>query len=227
MGYSLSWIAIKGRSDREIQQLLGFKNTGKFGNYGEHRIVGRELRNGWYILIANKCDDPTTKGKVLAKISKGCQAVVCSIEEHVMFSSCAFWKNGKKVWSVKHRGDEDAFDLVKTGKLPESYSLLKKELIEKQKSEGGEKADVDHIFDLPLELAKQYVGFKHDESTSDIADGTYEILDVGSLRKFSRIMAAWKPWLIVFIVLLIVGFILAATGELVRWIIKFVMGFVP
>lgn len=227
MGYSLSWIAVKGRPDREIRQLLGLKSTGKYGTYGEHRIAGKDLRNGWYILIANECDDPITKGEILAEISKGCRAVACSIEEHVMFSSCAFWENGRKAWSVQHRGDEGAFDLVTTGKLPESYSLLKKELIEKQKSEGGEQADVDHVFDLPLELAKQYVGFRHDEGAGDTENGTYEILDAGLLQKCSRILAAGKPWLIVFIVLLIVGFILAAAGELARRIIKFVTGLVP
>src|SRR5262245_51761905 len=105
MGYSLSWTAVKGRSNKELKQVLGFRSTGTHGNYGEHTLVGRQLRDGWYLLIANTCDDRIAQNITLAHLSKGCQAVACSIEEHVMFSSCVFWNEGKKVWSVKHRED--------------------------------------------------------------------------------------------------------------------------
>lgn len=226
MGYSLSWIAIKGRSDLEIHQLLDLKKTGKLGDYGKHRIVGRALKDGWYILIANGCDDPITKSKVLALLSKRCEALTCSIEEHVMFSSCAFWKNGKKVWSVKHRGEEGPLDITKTGKLPESYTMVERELIEAQKAEDEENGGVDHLFDVPLVLAKQLVGFRHDEETPGIEDGTYEILELSARQRIGRAIKATLPWLYIVGVIVAVGLAMATASWFIDWLLKLVKDFV-
>jgi hypothetical protein len=226
MGYSLSWIAVKERPNEEIQRILGLRKTGKHGDYGKHSLVGHQLRDGWYILIANTSEDRITKGKILTKLSKGCQAVACSIEEHVMFSSCAFWNKGKKIWSVKHRGEEGAFDVVNSGKLPENYSLLKDQFIAKQKSEGGERAEVDHVFELPLSLAKQLVGFKHDEEISDLPDGSYEIFEYGYLQRISRAVSASLPWLYVVGVVALLGFAMIVARDLIGWAIQLVKGFV-
>jgi len=227
MGYSLSWIAVKGRSSKELQQVLGFRSTGRHGNYGEHTLVGRQLRDGWHLLIANTCDDRIAQNTTLAHLSKGCQAVACSIEEHVMFSSCAFWNEGKKVWSVKHRGDRGVFDVVKSGNVPANYSLLKSELIEMQRSEGDENAGVDHVFELPLQLAKQLVGFKHDEELS----GSYEILELNYLQRASRVVAASMAWLYLAGVLVGVTVLLSLVAVVVRgsfgWIIRLAKSLLP
>ncbi len=231
MGSSLSWIAVKGRSNEELQQILGFKATGQRGDYGKHPLVGRQLPDGWYILIANTCDDRITKSKTLTQLSKGCQVVACSVEEHVMFSSCAFWNKGKRVWSVKHRGEQSVFDIANSGKLPEGYFLLKNELIEKQKAEGGEKADADYVFELPLEMAKQLVGFKHDEEITRVADGPYEVYELNFLQRASRVIASSIPWLYIVGVLVIFGFFMIVVGDLARdlinGLIQFVKGFLP
>ncbi len=225
MGYSLSWIAVKGRIDLEVLQLLGLKKTGKHGDYGKQRIVGRMLKNGWYILIADGCDDPMTKAKVLALLSKGCEAVACSIEEHVMFSSCAFWKKGKKVWSVKHRGDEGPLDIVKSGKLPERYTLIERELIEAQKTEDNESESVDHVFDIPLLMAKQLVGFRHDEETLEL-NGTYEILELNYRQRIDRAIRATLPWLYLIGIILIIGVVMVIAADAARslmdWLLKLV-----
>ncbi len=225
MGYSLSWIAVKGRTTEDLQRLIGFRSTGKPGNYGEHYLVGRSLQDGWYILIANSSDDPIANNKMLSELSKGGQAIVCSVEEHVMFSSCSFWDKGKKAWSVKHRGDRNVFDLVKSGKVPKSYASLMEELVQKQKAESGENADVDHIFELPLELAKQLVGFRHDQETGDAGDGSYEILELRFLGKVTKVIAASKPWLILISGILLSGVIIAALGDLTRRLIDDIMRF--
>jgi hypothetical protein len=40
-----------------------------------------------------------------------------------------------------------------------------------QIAEGGEAADVDYIFEIPLKVAQSIVGFKHDEDCSHIKTG--------------------------------------------------------
>jgi hypothetical protein len=226
MGYALSWVAIKGRSTEELRKILGFKATGKHDNYGEHALVGRQLPNGWYILIANACDDRITKSKLLTELSKGCQVVACSIEEHVMFSSCACWNKGKKVWSVRHNGDRGTFDIVSSGKLPENYSSLKHELIEKQKTEGGENAEVDYVFELPLQMAKQLVEFKHDEEMDQV-DRSYEIYEFNLFQRVCRAISASFIWLYIGGFLLFIVVFWVAMSELGRWIEKVIKGIVP
>ncbi len=226
MGSSLSWIAVKGRTPEEVRKILGVRGTGKHGNYGEHVLVGRQLPSGWHILIANVCDDKITKSKLLTELSKGSQIVACSIEEHVMFSSCAYWNKGRKVWFVRHNGDRGTFDITNSGKLPESYSLLKSEYIEKQKSEGGENAEVDFIFELPLQMAKQIVGFKHDEETDPI-EGSYEIYELNLSQKVSRAISASIGWLYILgflVFIMIFGIVMSEVG---RWIEQVIKDVVP
>ncbi len=193
MGYSLSWIAVQRRPADGIKEFFGLKNTGKYGQYGKHKLVGRELDDGWYLLIANRCDDKIIRDENLAKLSGGCQVVACSIEEHVMFSSSALWKDGKKIWSVRHNGEEDHSDITEQGILPASYSVLKNQAIAEQKVESNEDMRVDHLFDLPLLLAKQLVGFKHDEALPKIPQDSYEVFEDGNRPGFVHRITT-SPW---------------------------------
>jgi hypothetical protein len=132
----------------------------------------------------------------------------------MMFSSCAFWKDGKRLWSVKHSGDEGVFNIVRSGKVPRQYASIKKALVEKQKSDGGEKADVDHVFELPLQLAKDLVGFRHDEP--DSTGGSYELLELNYFERAARTAAAAKSWLYVAGVFLGTAVLIGLIGMVVR-----------
>ena len=194
MGYSLSWIAVQGRPTDEVKEFFGLKNTGKYGQYGKHKLVGRELSGGWYLLIANTCDGKIVRDENLAKLSDDCHVVACSIEEHVMFTSSALWKDGKKIWSVRHNGEEDPFDITEQGILPASYSVLKAQAIAEQKAESKEDTMVDYLFDFPLLLAKQLVGFKHDETSPKIQQDSYEVFEDGNRPGLLHGIST-SPWL--------------------------------
>ena len=227
MGYALSWTAVNGLSPEEVHRLLGVKSTGRSGNYGEHPLVGRRLPNGWYIVIADSYDDRIVHKSTLAQLSVGCSVIACSLEEHVMASTCASWQEGKKKWSVEHENERGMLDVKTSGKVPENFSALKEKLIREQEAEGGANADVDHLFDLPLELAKQYTGFKHDEVARDTDDEVYEVLDVGPLQKAARLLTASKIWIIFIVIMFALGLLLAAAGDLAKWAIKFFSKLIP
>jgi hypothetical protein len=196
MGQSLSWVAVRGKSEAELERMLGFRSTGTYSHYGEHALVGRRLGEGWYLLVAKGCNDRIIEPKVLAQLSKKGQAIACAIEEHMTFSACALWTGGRRRWSVAHRGDKSVFDLAKSGKVPKQFASLRHALVEKQKSAGGERAEVDHLFELPLQLAKELAGFKHDEDAY-ASGGAYEILELNYLQRVARAGAAAKSWLYV------------------------------
>jgi hypothetical protein len=61
---------------------------------------------------------------------------------------------------VTHAGDgEDIFDLSVSGALPDGFSDLKQTHTSNQENDGEE---VDHIFEIPLDLAASDFGFRHD-----------------------------------------------------------------
>jgi hypothetical protein len=60
---------------------------------------------------------------------------------------------------------------------PADLAGIRKRLIEAQDADGGEEADVDHIYDVPAELAKILTGFRHDQDTPGVTGDAYHILE--------------------------------------------------
>lgn len=174
MGFSLAWLAVKGKSPADLQQALGLIQTGKHGLYGEHYMVGVMLPSGWYVLIANSCDHAMVLSPA---ISKGCEMVAATLEEHVMYSGVYGWRDGQEIWSLVHDAQQGMLHLETKGNLPPEYAAIFARLSAEQTKEGGADADVDFYFDIPLETAQAIVGFKHDTATNGVDDAAYEILN--------------------------------------------------
>jgi hypothetical protein len=221
VGQALSWIAVKALPEAELAKALRLRKTGKQSDATGAALVGRPLEDGWYLVIANRADDRITQRKTLKLLSRSCQAIACCIEEHVMFSSCALWRNGRQVWSVRHRGDRSSLDLVEAGRLPAEYAASRDHFIGKQKAAGRQEADVDYVFELPLQLAKQFVGFQHDEETPG---ATYEILEPFYSEKIRRAISALIPWLyaaaILIGVIVLLAFVAVVGRTSLQWLFQ-------
>ena len=63
------------------------------------------------------------------------------------------------------------------GAAPPALADIQTGLLEAQGAAGGEKADADHIYDVPVELAKALTGFRHDEDTPGVTGEAYHILE--------------------------------------------------
>jgi hypothetical protein len=48
------------------------------------------------------------------------------------------------------------------GVAPASLDGLRRKQVSQQDTEGGESADIDFIYDVPADLAKDQTGFRHD-----------------------------------------------------------------
>ncbi len=57
--------------------------------------------------------------------------------------------------------------MVAEGTLPQQYDPIRKQHVTEQDEAGGESADVDAIFDVPVELARALTGFRYDQDPSD------------------------------------------------------------
>jgi hypothetical protein len=191
MGYSLSWLASRDKAPGALQHELGCSGSGEFGDYPGFPLVGHMLPSGWYLLIANRCDHLIISDSTLSAISSDCAIVACSIEEHVMYSASSFWNEGKRGWKIEHQSERGLTDLKVLGDPPAEFQQIRQFCAEKQATEEESELSADWFFDIPLLVAKHLVGFKHDETTPGVGEGTFEILRIGEGGILAR---STKPW---------------------------------
>ncbi|MCG7574813.1 hypothetical protein MHM39_14670 [Phaeobacter sp. CNT1-3] len=168
MGFRICYLASKAAPDELIEKLGLTK-----GNSVEEMPAGvwwaAKLENsGWTILWS---EDENFGGSVqaeIAELSQTHQTYICEVNETVMWSSSELWEKGQQVWKVTHAGDgEDRFNLSEIGELPENYTALKQLHFLNQKQE---EENVDHIFEIPLDLPALRIGFRHEDylETKDV-----------------------------------------------------------
>jgi hypothetical protein len=117
MGYSLFWLAVKGKSPDVVRAELKLNPTGEREDVPESPVTGLELPGGWYVVVDNKSLDfaaPT----MLALLSQGADVVTCFVEEHVMASEASQWAGGKRVWHIGHQSDQGILHLDAVGNFP-------------------------------------------------------------------------------------------------------------
>jgi hypothetical protein len=193
VGYSLSWAALKGGNVQTVCSLLELRQTGRLEGIAESKVCGTALPAGWYVVVFNRTE---LKDRILEKLSRTGEVLGCFVEDHVMCSSAAGWKNGKQVWRVAHNGEDDAvLHLETTGQLPAEFEPIREEQFAKQEREAASQDDlkVDHVYDIPAELAKKLTGFRHDQEIPGLPEEVFEVLEPAKLssgflsRLFGRV----------------------------------------
>jgi hypothetical protein len=172
VGYSIGWIAVQTPDHPALFKHTQVRPTNEADEYFESPIAGAAQDGGWFLLVGQGCDHRIIDRRLLASLSARWPCVACSIEEHVMFSSAMLWRGGDEVWSAAHDAQQGIFDLVASGELPSSFDDLQRRTFHEQEAEGGQAANVDLVFDVPLLLAKELTGFKHDEKPTCLAQPT-------------------------------------------------------
>src|SRR5579864_2308015 len=100
MGYSISWIAFKGKTAAQSAELLGLSLSGKFEETPRSKFSGTQLATGWYVVVIDRFGHKFVGTSNLSRVSKTGEVVAAGTEEHVMFSSAEAWKDGKLIWKV-------------------------------------------------------------------------------------------------------------------------------
>jgi len=93
-----------------------------------------------------------------------------------MSSSSELWSDGSQKWWISHEGIAGPKGLDFLGSPPDVFQGVRAEIEETQKKEGGDQADVDYIFEIPLLVAKSITGFKHDEICSHVIGDEFKIM---------------------------------------------------
>src|SRR5262245_58862117 len=185
MGYSLSWIAVKGRRPNSVREELSFRTTGKREEIPESEVSAVEMPGGWYLIVSNHTEQVASDAAMQRLSSSGCELVTCFVEEHVMFSSATGWRDGRKSWSIIHDSQRGIEHLETMGELPASYSSIRERLFAEQKEENIRKAGMrrplffrkvvsieemgcDYIFNIPVEVAHELTGYRHDRDIPEM-----------------------------------------------------------
>jgi len=176
MGLSLSWLAVRGGTRESVLGTLGLRWTGLREEIQESEITGVELPTGWYI-VANSRDYPSfMNDRTLAQLSTSAEVITCFLEEHIMCSSAEGWQSGRRVWLLLHDGQRSIEHLEMKGNFPPIFADIHNRLRAEQDAAGGRKAPIDHIFDIPLELAEAITGYRHDREIPELGDTPFEVL---------------------------------------------------
>ena len=171
MGFSLSWLAVKGKSPETIHAELGLKP--KPGARREARPeadwTAVAMPNGWYLIVANHSES-VAPDAVLQRLSTGGELVTCFVEEHVMVSKATGWRDGQMLWSVTHLAPKDLRHLEVQGTPPPEFAAIRDRLSAKRTS------DCDYIFDIPVETARSVAGYRYDQDIAGLSGEVFEVL---------------------------------------------------
>ncbi len=190
MGFSISWLAVKTDELDQLFELTSLVPTTESDEWLESALSGSVLEGGWYFFQARGCDHPLISGESLAGISKLGPTIACSVEEHVMVSIAQGWQSGARGWLVEHDAQSGILNLSAEGDLPASFESIKDDFFAQQNAEGGEDADVDYIFEIPLQVARSLCGYKHDEGSPPwVSPGPVAFTQAGATYATSG-----KPW---------------------------------
>lgn len=106
-----------------------------------------------------------------------------------MSSASFMWKNGECSWSVVHAAEKNVRNLRIIGSPPADLEALRATALQQQNAERGGfslfgllRAEFDHFFRVPIDLAAKVVGYEHDKVRQAWGKAKYEFLTSQALH---------------------------------------------
>lgn len=178
MGSAYAWLAIKDASADEACEMLGLVRCGGAFDSPETEISGAAMPTGWYLIAVGSVMFDFFMDFSLEELSESHDVMNFDVEEHFMYFKLTYWRGGKNLWNVIHDGGDNVYHLQAEGELPVDFDSLRAEQLKNQNEAGGERAGVDHICEIPLELAHRITGFRYDIRRLDEDAPVFEELDI-------------------------------------------------
>jgi hypothetical protein len=172
MGYSLSWLAVKGKPPQAVLDELALRPTGQREEIPESGLSAVATPNGWYLIVADHTDRVCPDDVMQRLASSGCELVTCFVEEHVMASRATGWRDGKMIWSITHDVQKGRKHLEVLGEPPPQFAAIRDELSARDKP-----GECDYLFNIPVETAKSVCGYQHDEDVPGLSGEVFEVLE--------------------------------------------------
>ena len=172
MGFRVALIAVRGIEADSLYKRYGVRRTGQREEIAESPICGATVSTGWELLYLN--EDPLPHGEVLAELSANAELLFCDVNETCMSSFATGWENGLEKWIVFHDAQQSPVHLVTDGEPPDEYNAIRDAKLRQQAEDGD---DVDHVFDVPIDLFGSLTGIRYDMDLPDSVGEDYETLE--------------------------------------------------
>jgi hypothetical protein len=181
MGFSISWIAVKGVDKGEALTRLGVVDTGEEAEEDAYDFSFAALPDGWLLILSDDFNYPNAER--MAAISTGGEAIAFVVEEHVMYSAARCYRDGSLIWSIDHDGgDKGVHHLDVAGDPPPELGPIHERLSQEQAEEDAGDAMADCIFDVPVELSEALCGYRHDQVRPEGEELTFTLLRYTTAR---------------------------------------------
>jgi hypothetical protein len=195
MGFSLSFLAVKGQIPDEIHRRLGLSDTGIASSIDDDprpAVRGAALPDGWYLILLDDISHPLIVSRPLThSLSQGCEVIGCQVEEHDMFSACLCWRDGAIVWTVVHDARKAPDHLGVWGDPPVRLDDIEAQA--EARAAQPDASDVDHIFEIPVALAYSCCGYRYDQSAFDWGIPVFNVLAEGKKPRRRRTKGQPSP----------------------------------
>ncbi|WP_417762792.1 hypothetical protein [Shewanella sp.] len=197
MGFKIGWIAVKDSEPAAIHKMLSLSPSGEREEFPDSPIAGVELPNGWYLVHFNDFLAPALEEESVSRVSSLGDVVACQVHEGIMVSMASGYKSGQLVWSVVHNAQEALEHLETRGSLPGEFEGIKSKKIQEQAQD--DEGMVDYIFDIPVDMARAYVGYRYDQALPNESELPFQVLEQkqsipGPELKETSKTPAWMFW---------------------------------
>lgn len=177
MGFAITWFAVPETAAEAFLARQNLERTGNSSDTPDHLINQASMQTGWRVIWYDKYECPFLRTHHLRELSRDHDILVCNIEEHSMDSDVTLWRGGAPLWRIHHNGCENgATGLDVEGAPPECLAAIRKTMEQQQDEENRGDASVDFIFEIPLLVAMELTGFKHDEECSMVVGSAFHEL---------------------------------------------------
>ena len=182
MGFSISWLAVRGADTDTVLGVLDLTQTGERDGFPtESPIAGAALEDGWYVVVLDRYGHAFVDDDTLRRVSELGDVVAGAAEEHVMCSFACGWERGQRIWWAMHDAQIGIGHLQTDGAMPPDFEAIRRELLDEQHAAGGDDAEVDYVFDIPLRLATVASGFSYTETEPE--DGFVVLRPLGDAKR--------------------------------------------
>lgn len=171
MGFAISWLAVRGNSETEVLATLGLEKTGETDGTPDSDWCMTHAGE-WTIVWSDKYEPGKFRG-IATKLTG--DVVIVDVEEHVMVVSASAYKSGALSWRIIHDAQQSHTHLAVEGTPPDSYLHIRDEEFARVNDDLG----VDYIFEVPVRVAQELVGFRHDA----VWTPEFEILRIANNKK--------------------------------------------
>lgn len=164
MGFKDSFVAVKGCDRATVLEALAADMGDTSAPFPE-RLHLAELPDGWIVVIGENLD-AAFKPRLQALTRLG-PAVAASLSESVMYAEARGYEDGRERWRVTWDCELEEDEPETSGELPAAYPALLAAAHKRQAAERDGDDEIDHMFDLPLDLVQSVCGFKFGENLGD------------------------------------------------------------